>query len=1550
MLNIEGYQFTEKIYESNKTIVYRGIRNSDQIPVIAKVLRVDVSNYVQQRNYQHEYQITRYLDIPGVLKTYALVNTNNSIALILEDFGGVTLDKYLVSDPKELNQLLQIAMSVTDIIDMIHQHGIIHKDIKPSNILINPDTLQIKISDFSISSQIAREMKRSSPPERIEGTLNYISPEQTGRMNRCIDYRTDYYSLGVLFYWMFSKCLPFETKEPIELIYAHVAKQAVPVHEINLDIPVPLSSIVMKLLSKNAEDRYQSAFGLKTDLRKCYRDIQTTGTVASFDLGLSDISSVFQFPEHLYGREDEVQHLYNLLDKAAAGEKQIVFLSGPSGIGKSFLITELQKKNIGIKGFFISGKYDHLRINTPYSSIVQAFHELIRQILSEPDKNIQEWKKKIEETLKDTGKLLVNILPHLDRLIDTTPYDQDSTELSSRHFNIVFRNFIHIFATSSHPLCLFLDDMQWMDSASLKLLKSILTDNRLNHFFFIGSYRNTEISDDDCISHLLQDLKHYAITFHELQLSPLSVPAIESLIRDMLRIPFAQTKRLATIVHVKTNGNPLFVKSFLQSLFKENFIFFKDGWQVQFNPIEFINYPDNIQVVLEQHVKRISENTQKILKIASCMGLSLYIDTLATVYGKSEEETIDDLREAIDEGILIKIEDSVKFIHDRIKEVLYNQIPINERLEIHFQIGTTLLSQTHEDQLVDRVFFIVYQLNTAIGFITLPFERKKVASLNLLAAQRAQQANAYEAAMQYIEQAQLLLPVDPWQREYDIMLRIVAEKAKISYLKGEVELSRAYCTEILEHAKTAIDKSLGYEILIKQATSSNEMDKALSVAFSAFESFGVYIPQSATDFLVLRLTAITRLRLLLKTIEDLENLNELSDPVKRSIIRILTILLVPLYVTNHRYFILITLKLIHHILAYGHSTDSALTFVCYGQILCRFSKDIDAGYTYSQLALRLLDQYPSQSISAKVHFIYGASIHYWKHPVYESLEYLLKAIQHGHDSGEDETVAYAYFVYFLTLFFMGKPISEVIEQCATYHSTILKLNKVVVSQLFSLFYQFVIVLQKDTSYPLVIRGDICNEEEFLNQIKTNDNRAALGVYCVFKQRLFFLSGDYQIAIHWAIKAERQIRHFFSVLPMIDHVFFYSLSLCFLYPSVDKSERNRIVNQFKRLLNQFQTWAKHATYNLEHRYLILQAAYSRMNGQIFEAIQLLIKGISISREYGFIPDEAIAVELMASCYASLNMTKESSIYIKEARCLYSAWGVKAKIIDIELNHKELLSVKLDVNTREEWNEMITASSSSTNIDVNSIIQSYRTISREVVIENLIKKLIRIVMENACAQRVVFLMQKKEQFFIEAEGNVNEEDVTLLRSIPLDEQGMLPESILRYVINTRETIVIDDASIDLRYADDPYIQKQKPRSVMCMPMIYQNRITGILYMENNLGKAVFTSERRRVIDVLSVQASISLENALLYSKLIGEVVNRQKTEIALTESQEKYKFVVENANDAIVVLQDNIIKFCNKKTSDILGFNEKEILSKYFLDFIYTEDRELVETRYQARITG
>ncbi|MBO3459600.1 trifunctional serine/threonine-protein kinase/ATP-binding protein/sensor histidine kinase [Aetokthonos hydrillicola Thurmond2011] len=1518
-LSISGYQLSEEIYSGSRTLVYRGVRETDSLPVVIKLLKNSYPSFNELMQFRNQYAIAKHLHSPLIIQTYSLEAYQNGYALVMEDFGGISLKDYFTtlktSQTNTLQEFLLIAIALCNGLEILYRNQIIHKDIKPSNILINPQTKQVKLIDFSIASLLPRETQTLMSPNVLQGTLAYISPEQTGRMNRGIDYRTDFYSLGVTFYELLTGKLPFQSNDLLELVHCHLAKGVPLVHEINPRIPPVLSDIIEKLMAKNAEDRYQSALGLKFDLENCRTQLNATGRIDRFEIAQGDVCDRFLIPEKLYGRETEVKTLLQAFERVSNGSTEMMLVAGFSGIGKTAVVNEVHKPIVKQRGYFIKGKFDQFQRNVPLSGFVQAFRDLMGQLLTENDSQIQEWKSKILQAVGENGQVIIEVIPELEKIIGQQLSAQKlfGTEAQNR-FNLLFQKFTQVFTSAKHPLVIFLDDLQWADSASLNLIQLFMANT--GHLLLIGAYRDNEVTPAHPLILTLNEIRKKQATINTITLKPLNHVQLNQLVADTLKCTENLAWTLSELVYQKTEGNPFFATQFLKALYQDELIQFNfelGCWECDITEVTQQAVTNDVVAFMAFQLQRLPEKSQNILQLAACIGNQFDLATLAIVSKNTELETATCLWQALQEGLILPIDDvykfyvgqaiqpakekisqsiTYKFLHDRVQQAAYSLIPDEQKKITHYRIGQQLLKNTTDSEKEKRIFEIVNQINVAVELVEQAQEREELAALNLIAGRKAKNSTAYSAAVKYFAVGRNLLASDRWESQYNLALELYVEATEAAYLNTDIIEMERLAETVLQHAKTPLDTVKVYALRTRAYTSQGELLKAISTGLTILKEFEIDLPASPSLEDVARVRQETQTLLSGRKPADLLNLPEMTNPQILAVMHILQEIGIPTYLTQPNLNSLIIMVLMNLSMNHGNISISALGYSTYGLFLGAVAGDIEQGYEFGELALNLLSKFKDKKIESRILFITSVFIVHWKVHARETLKLLQNAYSTGWETGSLMELSYAAYGYGYHAYFIGYELPKLEQEITAYSKVLEKLHQQTQFNYNEVYRQIVLNLLDQTACPYILFGEPDKEQEFLARFQQTNDKTGLWHFFVNKLILCYWFQEFELALEFIERAKHYSSCGKGMFNIAAFNFYASLTWLAVLPKYPKSEQENILRQVTANQKNLQEWTSHNPYNHLHKFYLVEAERSRVLGQYLEAMKNYDLAIFLAKENGYIQEEGLSNELCAKFYLDWGKEKIAQTYMQEAYYCYARWGAKAKIDALLKHYPQLLQhilqqQQINLNPLETiaFDQTLlstrTSSNSSSSIadllDFTSVLKASQAISSSLQIDQLITSLTHIILENSGAKKSILILPQAQQTadpFREISDHTwevkaitllkNEEMETILTPQSLEDCQDIPTQIINYVKNTQKTVVIDNCKTDIPGVIDKYMLEHQPQSVLCAPIINQRNLVGIIYLENQLTAGVFTSARLSVIHLLSSQAAISLENARLYQE--------------------------------------------------------------------------------------
>lgn len=1444
--------------------VWRETHAGQGVTLLAAMSASEHPSHAILHRLVHECGLKDELDSEWAVRPLEMVHDRGRTVLMLDDPGGQPLAA-LLGSPLELGRFLPLAVGTATALGKIHQRGLIHKDIKPANIMVGTADGNVRVTGFGIASRLSRERQAPEPPEMIAGTLAYMAPEQTGWTNRSIDARSDLYSFGVILYQMLTGCMPFTASEPMEWVHCHLARKPVPPSQRLDNVLAPVSAIIMKLLAKTPEERYQTAGGVERDLRRCLAEWQARRRIDDFPLGLQDTPDRLLIPEKLYGREREIAALHAIFERIIkSGAPELVLVSGYSGIGKSSVVNELHKALVPSRSLFASGKFDQYKRDIPYGTLVQAFQGLVRHLLSKCDAELASWRHALLEALGANGRLMVDLIPELKPIIGDQPVVPElPAQQAQSRFHMTFQRFISVFARPEHPLALFLDDLQWLDAATLDLLENLLTWSDVQHLMVIGAYRDNEVTAAHPLMQKLDAIKICGGKVAELTLAPLGREHLRQLIADTLRCESDRVAPLAELVHEKTGGNPYFAIQFLSSLAEESLLTFDHVgacWSWDIGRIQAKGYTDNVIDLMVEKLSRLPAEAQTALQQLACLGNVVEIATLSVVLGMDEEQVDSALWPARRLELVERMARHYRFAHDRVQEAAYSLIPKELRPEAHLRIGRLLGAHTSSEERDEAVFELLNQLNRGATLITSPGERERLAELNLLAGKRSKESTAFPSALAYLVAGTALLSEDAWERQHELTFALELHRAECEFLTGllieaEERLKALYCQALtsVEHAAIAC---LGVDLY----TTLGQTGRAVAVGLDYLRHLGVEWSPHPADEDVRR--EYERMWSLLgsRAIEELIDLPLMTDANSLATVDVLIKATPAALFSDWNLHCLFLCRTVNLSLEHGNSDASCLAYTFIATVLGpRFGK-YDAAYRFGCSGLQLVEKHGLDRFKARVYLVFGNLVNPWARHVRMGPPFLRRSFEIAQQTGDLNCAVYCRQHLITNLLACGNTLDEVQREAEAGLELAHRAR----------FSQIVEFITPQLGLIRTLRGltpvfgyidHVGFDEQGFEKGLEADPSLAITACCFWLHKLEarFFAGDHAASVAAATNAERFLRSLPFFLERAEYHFYAALARAARYDAVGAGERVQYLDALVAHSRQLQEWAENCPENFEDRSALVSAEIARIEGRELDATNLYEQAIRSAQANGFVHHEALASELASRFYAARGFEIAAHGYLRNARHCYLRWGAHGKVRQLD---------ELFPHLRRE--EPVPASTSTMatpveQLDLATVIKVSQAISSAIVLEKLLETLMGTAIEQAGAERGLLILSRGDELRIAAEATTSDNLVVVRQRDESVAAGVLPDSVLHYVLRTGESVILDDGAGQSPFAADPYFRSRHARSVLCMPLLNQAKVIGVLYLENNLAPSMFAPGRIAVLKVLASQAAISLENTHLYEEL-------------------------------------------------------------------------------------
>ncbi|WP_417226931.1 AAA family ATPase [Amphritea sp.] len=1518
---LPGFKLLSIIHRGKHCTIRRAIRESDQRLVIIKQLNNSTNTPEELHRFEHEDELLSALNIDGIVAPLMFASVNTRPILVFPDRGGLSLRQTLQQKEAHWHEILPMAIAISELLGRLHSERVIHKKLSPDNILWLADSGTAQLIDFSLATRLTREQASWNSQQISIDDLRYIAPEQTGRINRHIDYRSDFYSLGVTLYEAFCGRPPFRSDERLKLIHSHIAKHPKAPHKVNPAVPEMLSRIVLKLMAKDASERYQSSFALSQDLKKCLDLWHQLASIPLFNLASQDISEHFSVPQRLYGRAATIQKLRNSFDQMMMRRQELILITGYAGVGKSSLVHELRHYIHEQNGRFISGKFDQFRRTRPYSGIFIALQALIRQLLTESEQEISLYREAILKSLGQHAGALVRLLPELELVIGKQPSENRVSVLEEQNrFSRLVKALLQVFATEEQPLLLFLDDLHWGDLASFNLITSLCENGDIPNLLLVGSYRDQEVGPTHPLTLAIGRIKKGGCHLSEILLEPLNKAQIIRLIADTLRTEPQRCTALAQICLEKTQGNPFFLIQFLYSLHDDGLISFHENrWQWDEQKIQSREMSDNVIDLMVSKIQKLPKNSQNALQMAACIGSPFDLNTLSTVLELTIPQLTEGLFNAVREGLLIPLNINYpslsgltferhryRFVHDRIQQAAYSLIPEALRQQLHLQIGR-LLQQRFAGQSSAPIFEITNHLNSARSLIESTAELTELASLNCQSGIQALDSAAFDAAQDYFETGIELLPEDCWQQHYELTLTLYKSGAEAAYIRSRYEQMDTLIDQVIANGNNVLDRVKVYEIRIQSYIARNKFDQAMNEALQVLPMLGVVLPQNPGRVHIWKGILRTQWLLHRRTAEQILSAPPMQDPHDLAALSILASMFGAVKFSSSALRPLVMAKEVELTLTRGITAHSAMAFAGYAGTLCGKYSAIEQGYRLGCVAMELDQRQPDRLLHHRTTSLFDSYVRHWKEPLKNSIDSLLEGHQQAINCGDVEWGSYCLAAWIQYAFTQADNFAEIQPTIESYTRSLQQYGQKPSIQYSLQALQAIDNLLGRNANPNGFFGRFFTQE-MLDQNHREDHRTAIATYHYYAALFCYIIEDYPQALQHCQTGMPYLPHIVGTYTSACLEYLTALSLLAQLDEFSVLQQRQKLKTVRRIIRRAKRWAYHGPENHQYFADLLQAEYHRVCHRYSQAMDFYDAAIREAQSNHFHLIAALAREVAGRCYLEWGKDNIASTYLNEAWNDYLKLQVKPKLQQLQQQYPEMFgdrNITSNHNNKTVISVDDSANISNQHLDIISVIRSSQAISDEIELEKLLGRLMTLALESAGAQRAILILKDKEHLYIEAEA---ESDRTphFFNGLALEDSNRLPTSIIHYAARTKETVVLSNAHSHEMFMQDSYIRKHKPRSLLCKPILYHGELTAVLYLENNESRNVFDPSRLETLQILSAQAAISIENAKLYS--------------SLKHSEQEYRSLFENTVEAIFRAspQGHFIS-ANPALAELLGYS-------------------------------
>jgi predicted ATPase/class 3 adenylate cyclase len=1493
-MEIPGYRIEDLILRTARAALYRG-RGKDDAAVVIKTPAHDVPTVRELARYQWAYDQALEADPRAVVRHVGLVRFGPSVALIIEDFGGIPLRSLIVPGGLPLARLLDLAHAIATAVGRLHLSGIVHKDIKPANIIVRADGADPRLTDLEISTNLRREIVGTVGLDWVEGTLAYMSPEQCGRLASPVDNRSDLYSLGVTLFELATGRLPFEHQAPAELAHAQVARSPPTLREVRPELPLILSDIVGRLLAKNADDRYASAQGLSHDLARCIDDLHRTGTVGAFAIGQADATATLRVPDRLYGRDADRERVLAAFAGARQGRRTLVTVAGVSGIGKTALVNDVQRSITLTEGRLCSGKFDQFRTDLPYLGILQALAGLLRQELAEPEAKLASRRIALQNAVGVHGRLLADGLPALLAIIGPQPeVESVPPRDAERRLHLLVGRFLSVFAVPERPLVMFFDDLQWADPPSLLLLEALAADPALSHLVLIAGYRNNEVGVGHPLRETLDTLRKAADATVDVVLGPLQSKELEHLLADTLHADLCDVQPLAAHTHTVSGGNPFVAREFLRALHVRGFFEYEEqrrAWTWHLERMRDYALPDNVAALISHRLEELSPQCLDLLDTAACVGSEFDVHTLASVHEMSPSAAAVGLATAVRNGIIVPLDTRYKefeslegwnipqgvlgeletaryrFQHDQVRHTVHERLDPARRAQCHLRIGRLLLRSLPAEELGRRVVDVFSHVTFGLDLVQDPDERSRLACVGLAAGRSAQRALAFAGARRLLLAAQQLLAPSAWRDDYDTAMGIHIALAECDHALMLVDEFEAVSELVIRNARSVIDAAQAHRLRIRLRNVQGRYAEAVDIGVEVAGSLGLTLPRKPGVAHVLWGAMKTLRAQGRRNPAEFENLPAATDPKIQAAMLLLSHTAAAAYFGEPNLMPLIAMTCTRLSFRYGITPESPYMFSVWALALCGVLGRIENGYGFGKLALSVARRYGGNE-EARTRFSVDTFVKHWKEPLPEAARLLYADWAYNRDSGDEEYATYCAGVMLYTHFFAGGSLDQQ-ERFGDSIRYIADSGQNHVKYCFLAWVQLFAAL-RGPELPAELAGEWFDYPRQLPEFELAINNVQIAQSSLAAGILDHLAGRFDRAEQrFALTASREANIVAQVL-VPAFVFFRALNIHRRIAAGTAAKGE--LKLARRLQARLERWAVHAPFNLDHRVSLLRAEDAASRGKSAEAVMILHRAFEQASGGGVLY-QALAQQSLARMLDSQGARASSNAASLRAAELFRSWGSPW----LARRTEEMAVSSKRVSDPE-------GSTTGLNLlegaDLESLLNAVAAISREINESALLERLMPTLMQVAGADRGVLLLADSDgKLWVEAEASLER---TTIRRTALDEFSAISRRVVDLAFRSSDPAVIPNASAAEILGDEAHARESGVAAILAVSINLQGRTIGMLYLENHVARGAFTTGRVQVTRALGVQTAIALQNARLY----GRVQTALNAQTVLTEANRRF----------------------------------------------------------------